>query len=457
MWLLLKNGRIVDPSQGIDKTGDLLIEDGRISGIHPPSSPLRKGGDEPAPLLTNEGDNATPLLTKEGQGEVIDCTGLVIAPGLIDMHVHLREPGYEHKETIATGAKAAAAGGFTTIVGMPNTKPAIDNRAVVEYVLNEGKRADVRVLTTGAATKGNDGAEMAEIGDMIDAGAVAISDDAFPVQSADLMRRVMEYSAMFDVPFLAHCEDKTLTQDAVMNEGINSTILGLRPWPRQAEELMVIRNIMLSELTGCKVHIQHVSTEGSVEAIRQAKAKGIKVTCETGPQYFSLTDAALNTYNTNAKMNPPLRTDADVEAIKAGLKDGTIDAIATDHAPHSLEDKEVELQYAAFGIVGLETALPLVMTNLVKPGVVSLSEAIAKMTVAPSSILSLSKDRCGAGTLAEGAIPDVTVIDPEAKVTVKAAEFKSMGRNTPFEGMELTGKAVTTIVAGKVVGGELAA
>ena len=367
------------------------------------------------------------------------------------MHFHMHERGYEHKKTIATGARAAAAGGFTTIVGMPNTKPAIDNRAVVEYVTNEGKRADVHVLTTGAATKGNDGAEMSEIGDMIDAGAVAISDDAFPVQSADLMRRVMEYSRMFDVPLLAHCEDKTLTQDAVMNEGINSTILGLRPWPRQAEEIMVTRNIMLSELTGCRLHIQHVSTAGSVEAIRQAKAKGVKVTCETCPQYFSLTDAALSTYDTNAKMNPPLRTDADVEAIKAGLKDGTIDAIATDHAPHSLEDKQVELQYAAFGIVDLETALPLVITNLVKPGVVSLSEAIAKMTKAPSSILSSSKDRCGAGTLAEGAIADVTVIDPDAKVTVKSAEFKSMARNTPFEGLELTGKAVKTIVAGRVV------
>jgi len=442
MWLLLKNGRIIDPSQGIDQTGDLLIEDGRIAGIGRPAP------GEPDSEIRPSG---TPLLTKEGSGEVLDCTGLVIAPGLIDMHVHLREPGYEHKETIATGARAAAAGGFTTIVGMPNTKPAIDNRAVVEYVTNEGKRADVHVLTTGAATKGNDGAEMSEIGDMIDAGAVAISDDAFPVQSADLMRRVMEYSRMFDVPLLAHCEDKTLTQDAVMNEGINSTILGLRPWPRQAEEIMVTRNIGLSELTGCRLHIQHVSTAGSVEAIRQAKAKGVKVTCETCPQYFSLTDAALSTYDTNAKMNPPLRTDADVEAIKAGLKDGTIDAIATDHAPHSLEDKQVELQYAAFGIVGLETALPLVITNLVKPGVVSLSEAIAKMTKAPSSILSSSKDRCGAGTLAEGAIADVTVIDPDAKVTVKSAEFKSMARNTPFEGLELTGKAVKTIVAGRVV------
>ncbi len=420
MWLLLKGGRIIDPSQGIDKVGDLLIEDGRISGI-----------DKPAPA---------------GEGRTIDCAGLIVSPGLIDMHVHLREPGFEHKETIATGAKAAAAGGFTTILGMPNTKPAIDNRAVVEYVLSEGKRADVNVLTTGAATKGNEGKEMAEIGDMIEAGAVAISDDAFPVQSADLLRRVMEYSRMFGVPVLTHCEDKTLTQDSVMNEGVNSTILGLRPWPRQAEEVMVLRNILLSQLTGCKLHIQHVSTAGSVEAVRWAKSTGIPVTCETGPQYFSLTDDALKTYDSNAKMNPPLRIESDIEAIKAGLVDGTIDAIATDHAPHSLEDKQVELAYAAFGIVGLETSLPLVITNLVKPGVLSMADAIAKMTIAPARILGLES-----GTLADGAVADVTVIDPEAKVTVRASEFKSMGRNTPFEGFELTGKAVATIVAGRVV------
>ncbi|NLN76174.1 MAG: dihydroorotase [Armatimonadetes bacterium] len=420
MWLLLKGGRIVDPSRGIDEGGDLLIQDGRIVGGH--NAPV---GED---------------------GRTIDCAGLVVAPGLIDMHVHLREPGYEHKETIATGARAAAAGGFTTILGMPNTKPAIDNRAVVEYVLNEGADADVNVLTTGAATKGNDGAEMAEIGDMVDAGAVAISDDAFPVQNADLMRRVMEYSRMFDVPVLTHCEDTSLTLDAVMNEGVNATILGLRPWPRQAESIMVIRNILLSELTGCPVHIQHVSALESVGEVRWAKNRGIPVTCETCPQYFSLTDAALNTYNSNAKVNPPLRTDADVEAIKAGLADETIDAIATDHAPHSLEDKQVELQYAAFGMVGLETALPLVLTNLVKPNVLSLCDAIAKMTIAPARILGLDS-----GTLADGAVADVTIFDPDATVTVRADEFKSMGRNTPFDGVELTGKVIATIVAGKVV------
>lgn len=423
MWLLLKGGRVIDPLYGYDEVGDLLIVDGRI---------VRSSQ---APTV--------------GEGQIIDCTGLVVTPGLIDMHVHLREPGYEHKETIATAARAAAAGGFTTILGMPNTRPAIDNRAVVEYVLTEGRLADVNVLTTGAATKGNDGAEMAEIGDTVAAGAVAISDDAHPVQNADLMRRVMEYSLMFNVPVLAHCEDTSLTLDAVMNEGINSTILGLKPWPRQAETIMVLRNILLSELTGCRLHIQHISASESIGAVRWAKSRDIPVSCETCPQYFSLTDSALNTYDTNAKINPPLRTDADVEAIKEALADGTIDAIATDHAPHSLEDKQVEMQFAAFGMVGLETALPLVMTNLVKPGVISLSDAVSKMTVGPAGILDLD-----AGTLADGAVGDVTVFDPDAAVTVRADKFESMGRNTPFEGVELIGKVVAVIVKGKVVSGD---
>lgn len=425
MWVLFRNGRIIDPSQEFDKVADLLIENGRVSKI-----------------------GQVKIENLDSEGVVYDCTGLVVTPGLIDMHVHLREPGYEHKETIETGAQAAAAGGFTTIVGMPNTKPAVDNRAVVEYVLNRGRMSAVHVLTAGAATKANEGAEMAEIGDMIEAGAVAVSDDAFPVQSADLMRRVMEYSRMFDVPFLAHCEDKSMTQDSVMNEGITCTMLGLRPWPRQAEEIMVWRNILLAELSGCRLHIQHVSTAGSVEAVKWAKSHGIKVTCETGPQYFSLTDQALTSYNANAKINPPLRTEADVEAIKQGLADGTIDVIATDHAPHAQENKEVELQNAAFGMVGLETSLPLVLTNLVKTGVLTLGEAVAKMTIEPARVLGLQS-----GTLAEGVVADVTVIDPEASYTVRSSEFKSMGRNTAFEGFELTGRAVATIVAGEVVHG----
>lgn len=423
MWLLIKNGRIIDPAQGIDKTADLLIENSKISKI----------GKIDSKKL-------------EGEGKTINATGLVVTPGLIDAHVHMREPGQEHKETIHTAALAAAAGGFTTIVGMPNTAPAIDNRALVEYVVNKGRQTCVNVLTTGAATKANEGAEMAEIGDMVSAGAVAISDDAFPVQSADMMRMVMQYSSMFDVPVVAHCEDKTMTRDSAMNEGIMCTILGLRPWPRQAEEIMISRNIMLAEFTGCRLHIQHLTTAGGVELVRAAKGKGISVTAETCPQYFSLTDEALKGYDTSAKCCPPLRTQADVDAIKQGLADGTIDIIATDHAPHSLEEKEVELPYAPFGMIGLETALPLVITNLVKTNVLSLPEAIAKLTAAPAKLLKLES-----GTLTAGSAADVTVIDPEAAVKIDASRMKSQARNTPFDGAELTGKVMATIGGGEIV------
>lgn len=423
MWLLLKGGRVIDPSQNLDTTADILIENGNVSKIG---------------KVSNENLDSN-------SGKVFDAAGLVVTPGLIDMHVHLREPGFEYKETIETGALAAAVGGFATIVGMPNTKPAVDNRAVVEYVLGKGKSAAVNVLTTGAATKANEGKEMAELGEMVEAGAVAISDDAFPVQSADLMRRVMEYAAMLDVPFLTHCEDKSMTSDGIMNEGITGTILGLRPWPRQAEEIMIWRNIMLADLTKCRLHIQHVTTKGGVEAIRWAKSRGISVTCETCPQYFSLTDEALCDYDTNAKVCPPLRTASDIDSLKEALADGTIDVIATDHAPHALQEKEVELQDAAFGAVGLETALSLVITNLVNTGVLTLADAISKMTIAPAEALGLDS-----GTLKEGAVADITIIDPDAKVTVKASDFKSKSKNSPFDGMELTGKAMATIVGGEI-------
>jgi len=425
MWLLLRGGRIVDPSGGVDEIGDVLIQDGVIASA---------GGSIPEPT---------------GHGEVYDCSKLIVAPGLIDMHVHLREPGQEHKETIETGAKAAAAGGFATILAMPNTKPAVDNGAIVEFVLNKGANAAVRVLASGAATKGNDGAEMAEIGEMKAAGVSAICDDAFPVQSADLMRRVMEYSRMFDLPVLAHCEDRSMTEGAAMNEGITCTMLGLRPWPRQAEEVMIWRNLLLAELTGCRLHVQHVTTAGGVEAMRWGKSRGIRVTCETCPHYFALTDQALHSYDTNAKICPPLRTEADVEAVKQGLADGTIDVIATDHAPHATQDKEVELQDAAFGAVGLETAVSLVMTHLVKPGVLTLGQAIERMTIAPARVLGLDS-----GKLSVGAAADITVIDPEAKVTVRSSEFKSLGKNTPFEGFELTGRPAATIVGGAIIYGD---
>lgn len=427
MWALLRGGRVIDPSRGLDVVGDVLVEDGRISAV---------GAAEPRGLNPSE-------------GAVYDCVGLIVAPGLVDMHVHLREPGFEHKETIETGALAAAAGGFTSVLGMPNTQPAVDNRAVVEYVLNQGRKAAVNVLTAGAATKANEGAEMAEIGDMLDAGAAAISDDAFPLQSADLMRRVMEYCRMFDVPVLTHCEDKTMTVDAVMNEGLTATTLGLRPWPRQAEEVMIWRNVLLADLTRCRLHIQHVTTAGGVDAIRWAKSRGITVTCETCPQYFSLTDQALADYDTNAKCCPPLRTAADVEAIKHGLADGTIDVIATDHAPHAVEDKELEMANAAFGMIGLETALPLVISNLVEPGVLGLEDAILKMTAAPARVLGID-----AGTLEVGARADVTLLDPDAEVVISRDQFRSKGRNTPFEGFELRGRAVATMVGGAFVHGE---
>ena len=426
MWLLLNGGRIIDPASGLDRIGDLLIVDGRIAGAGKNTDPPQAGG------------------------EIYDVTGLVVVPGLIDAHVHLREPGFEHKETIATGAKAAAAGGFTTIAAMPNTNPAIDSRAMVEFVLSTAEReADVRVLAVGAMTRGMEGKEMAEIGDMVEGAVTAISDDGFPIQNSDLMRRILDYSRMFDLPVLTHCEDKVLTTDGMMNEGAVSTVLGLRAIPAAAEEIMVARNIALATLAGSRLHIQHVSCAGSVEIIRQAKKRGANVTCETCPQYFSLTEEAVNGYDTNAKVNPPLRTAADVEAIKQGLADGTIDIIATDHAPHATEDKEVEFNAAAFGFVGLETALPLVITNLVDAGVLSLPEAIAKMSAGPASILKLD-----AGTLKKGAPADVTIFDPKAEITVKASELKSKSKNTPFDGMKLKGAVAATVVGGRVVFGE---
>lgn len=423
MWALLKGGRVIDPASGIDAVADLLIEDGVIAS------------------------NQQSAVSSQ-QYEIYDVSGKVVAPGLIDMHVHLREPGAEHKETIETGGRAAAAGGFTTIVAMPNTDPAPDSRAVVEYVVGRGRETGINVLACGAVTKGMAGQEMAELGEIAEAGAVAVSDDGYPVQNSLLMRRVMEYAGMLGLPVLTHCEDKALTADAVMNEGIVSTIVGLRGMPAAAEIGMVARNILLAQLAGCHVHIQHLSCAGSVDAIRQAKARGVKVTCETCPQYFTLTDEALSDYDTNAKMNPPLRTKADLEAIKAGLADGTIDIIATDHAPHSLEDKEVEMTVAAFGIVGLETALPLVVTKLVDEGVLTLGQAIEKLTCAPSRALGLDR-----GTLAVGAPADVVIFDPEAEVTVSASEFKSMGRNTPFDGWKLKGRVLATIAGGAFVHG----
>lgn len=420
MQLLLKNGRVIDPSRNFDEVIDILIRNGKVHSF-----------------VKDYEDNLD---------NTIDCTGCIISPGFIDVHVHTREPGYEYKEDIFSASEAAAAGGFTTIVGMQNTKPAIDNRAIAEFVINKGKQAKVNFFTTAAATKANEGKELADIGDMVEAGAVAVSDDAFPVQNTDLMRLVMQYTKMFDVPIMAHCEDKSLTKDAIANEGILSTMLGLKAWPRQAEELMIIRNIMLAELTGCKLHIQHVTTRGGVEAIRWGKSKGIRLTAETCPQYFSLTDEALSSFDTNAKMCPPLRTAVDIEAIKAALADGTIDILATDHAPHAQHEKEVELQYALFGIIGLETALALSITNLVDAKVLSLTDMIKKFTIEPAKLIGIDR-----GTLAEGSVADITIFNPGAEVTVDKSKFKSKSKNTPFDGFRLKGKVAATIVGGEVV------
>lgn len=421
MRLLLKGGRIVDPSQGLDKVADLLIEEGQIAEI---------GSIEPKP-----GDH------------VEDVTGKVVVPGLIDMHVHLREPGFEHKEDIDSGSRAAVAGGFTAIAAMPNTNPVTDNRSVVEFICRRAEKVGLaKVYPIGALTKELKDEGIAEIGDMLEGGAVAFSDDAFPIENAGLMRRAMDYCAMFDAPVIVHCEDKSLSDDGYMNEGLLSTILGLKGIPRESEEVAVSRNVLLARLTGCRLHVAHVSTRGSVEIIRLAKEGGIKVTCETCPQYFSLTEEAVKGYDTNAKVNPPLRTADDVAAVKEGLADGTIDVIATDHAPHAIEEKETEFAIAPSGMVGLETALGLVMTELVAHGVISLASAIEKMTAAPARILGLDS-----GTLQVGKVADVTVIDPAAKYAVDPSKFHSKSKNTPLAGKELVGAAALTIVNGKIV------
>ena len=425
MQLLLKGGRIVDPSQGLDKVADLLVKGGRIAEI---------GSIDP---------KAAGLKPEQ----VEDVSGKVVLPGLIDMHVHLREPGFEHKEDIATGSLAAAAGGFTAVAPMPNTNPVTDSRSVVEFILNRAAEVNlVKVHPIGALTKELKGEEMAEIGDMIEGGAVAFSDDAFPIADSGLMRRVMDYCTMFDVPVTLHCEDKSLSDEGYMNEGLTATILGLRGIPHEAEEIAVERNIRLARLTGCRLHIAHVSTRGSVEIIRGAKEDGAELTCETCPQYFSLTEEAVAGYDTSAKMNPPLRTAEDVKAIKEGLADGTIDVIATDHAPHAIEEKETEFAVAANGMVGLETAVGLVMTELVKPGILSLSDAFGKMTWAPAQVLGLD-----AGTLQVGKSADITVMDPAAKYTVDPSKFHSRSKNTPLAGRKLVGAPALTLVNGRIV------
>jgi dihydroorotase len=420
MNLLIKNGHIIDPANEIDQKLDILVSDGKI---------VRSG--KPGSILSNG-------------AQVIDAAGRLIVPGLIDMHVHLREPGFEYKETIATGTAAAKAGGFTSVCCMPNTNPVNDNRSITEFILSQARDASARVYPIGAITKGSKGEELAEMGELHQAGCVAVSDDGKPLMNAALMRRAMEYSRIFDTLIISHCEDNTLSDKGVMNEGSISTELGLRGIPRAAEDVMTARDISLAELTGCRLHIAHVSTAGSVNLVREAKKRGVKVTAETCPHYCTLTDEAVRGYNPMAKMNPPLRTADDVAAIKQGLKDGTIDVIATDHAPHGMDEKSGEFDYVPFGIVGLETALGLTL-KLVEEGVISISEAIRKLTLNPAAVLKIEK-----GTLSTGADADITIIDPNAAWTVDSSQFKSRSRNTPFNGWKLKGRAVQTIVGGRL-------
>lgn len=417
--ILIRNGRVIDPSQGMDRVTDLLISDGRIAAYD-----AGRGAAE----------------------TTIDAAGKIVAPGLIDMHVHLREPGFEEDETIETGTAAALAGGFTAVVCMPNTDPPIDSPGGVEYIRALAARADnCRVLAAACASKNREGKELAEIGRLVEAGAVAFTDDGSPIEDAGLMRRALRYCAAFDRPVLGHSEVRALSGRGVMHEGTTSMLLGLPGIPAAAEAAMIERDILLAESTGGRLHVMHVSTAEGVEAIRRAKARGARITAEAAPHHFSLDDGALRTFDANYKMNPPLRGREHVEAVVAGLRDGTIDAVASDHAPHAKEKKAREIDRAPFGIVGLETALGLVVTKLIGPGHLDWPAAIRKMSLAPAEILGIE-----GGTLRVGAAADVTIIDPDARWTVDPAGFRSKSANTPFGGWELTGRAAATIVGGRV-------
>jgi dihydroorotase len=421
MNILIKSGHIIDPANKVEGRFDLFIADGKIAKLEKPGSLPANGA------------------------RVIDAIGKLVVPGLIDMHVHLREPGYEYKETIATGTAAAKAGGFTAVCCMPNTNPVNDSRSVTEFILSQAaNEALVRVFPIGAITKGSKGEELAEMGELHDAGCKGISDDGKPVMSAAVMRRAMEYSKIFDIAVISHCEDASLAAKGVMNEGFVSTELGLRGIPNAAEDVMTARDIELAELTGARLHICHVSTAGSVRMIREAKQRGVKVTAETCPHYFTLTDEAVRGYHTMAKMNPPLRTADDVAAIRQGLKDGTLDAIATDHAPHALDEKSVEFDAAPFGIVGLETSVGLSL-KLVQEGILSMADLITRMSTTPARII-----RSSGGMLSVGAVADITIIDPDLDWTVNTSQFLSKSKNTPFDGWKLRGKAMRTIVEGRI-------
>ena len=420
--VLLRGGRVIDPSQDIDRTASVLLTGG---------------------LITEVGDRITP----PDDTVILDCAGAIIAPGFVDVHCHLREPGREDVETIATGARAAAAGGFTAVCAMPNTEPVTDNQAAVGFIVRQAQRAGgARVYPIGAISVGQRGEALAEFGEMVGAGAVAVSDDGKPVVSAHLMRTALEYARTFGIPVVDHCEEPTLARGGAMNEGIVSARLGLKGIPSEAEEIMVIRDILLARRTGGHVHIAHASTRGSVELIRWGKERGIRVTAEVCPHHLSLTEDAVEGYNTNAKMNPPLRTADDVAAMQEAVRDGTIDCICTDHAPHHYDEKEREFADAPNGIVGLETAFGVVTTSLVASGILDYPTLIDRMSCAPARIFGLP-----GGSLRPGGVADVTVIDPERRWIVDPSAFLSKGRNTPYAGRELQGAARFTIVGGRLI------
>jgi dihydroorotase len=418
--LRVTNGRVLDPANGVDQVTELWIRGDRIHAF-----------------------GSQPRLHPD---RTIDAADKLVCPGLIDMHVHLREPGREEDETIATGTASALAGGVTSVACMPNTEPALDSQAAAEFVHLQAQRAgNANVFPVGAVTKERKGAELAEIGGLIDGGAVAFTDDGSPVVSAEIMRRALEYCKMFDKAVLSHAEDLDLTRGGVMNEGFESMRLGLRGMPAAAEEIMIFRDIVLAEMTGGKLHILHVSTAGGVDLIRQGKRRGVRVTGEACPHHFTLTDKCLRTFDSNYKMAPPLRTDADVQAILAGLQDGTLDVISTDHAPHAPEKKMRELDQAPNGIIGLETLIPICVVALIEPGHLTWPQLIDKLTIQPARVLGINR-----GTLAVGAVADVTIIDPAAEWTIDPSTFKSKSRNCPYAGWKVRGRADTVIVGGAV-------
>jgi dihydroorotase len=424
--LLLRGGRIVDPANGRDAAVDVLLDDGRIAAIGP---------------QLHVGDSTTIVTLP---------AGLVVCPGLIDMHVHLREPGQEHKETVATGSAAAVAGGFTAVACMPNTSPVNDNAGVTSFILQKAAEANLaRVYPIGAVSRGQNGEQLADIAELKQAGCVAITDDGRPVSTALLMRRALEYTRMFDMPVIEHCEEQTLKGDGVAHEGFQASTLGLRGIPGEAESIMALRDISLAELTGGMVHVAHMSARQTLDAVRYGKSRGTRVTCEVTPHHFVLTDEMLGApvaYDTNAKMNPPLREAADRDAMLQGIADGSVDVIATDHAPHHYDEKNVEFDRAPFGITGLETAVSLCFDRLIHRGVIGLPRLIELLSVNPSRIL-----RVPGGSLSEGAAADITILAPDLPVTIAAARMRSRSKNTPFDGWQLKGGVAATIVGGRVV------